>query len=221
MKLSLALTVLGVVLFAVAFSIPPYKDQRLFTQRYMAMGVGQSEEYWKLRDEMLTPRYQLQDYGVTLIAGGLTALFCLRNRRRPLSAPRKRTTLIAIGIAAALASVAGYVFDLLLAFERGEFPHWADSMGIPLMGVPFLLALLLAWTTVHMLFLRERFQPGAALVIALSRRANLWLLFISAVTVAVCAMAMGLGQYYYAIPAGLWLYFYLSLAAGRRAANGT
>ena len=88
MKISVALTFVGAALFAFAFTMPPYKDEKAFMERYMQMGAGQSKDYWKLRDEMLTPRYQLQDYGVTLAAGGLTALFFLRKRRVGLSAPR-------------------------------------------------------------------------------------------------------------------------------------
>ena len=221
MKFARTLVLLGCVLFVGAFTMPPYKDQSLFMERYMAMGVGQSEAYWKLRDEMLTPRYQLQDYGITLASIGIAGLFFLRKRPGTVSAPRRRSTLIGIAIVAAFAAVSGYVFDLSLAFTWGEFPHWADSMAIPLMGVPFQLFLLLAWAAIHMLFLLGRYQPSAPLALAYSRDASLWLLFVSAVTVAACAIALALGQYYYAVPAALWVYLYLCLAAGRRAGHDT
>ncbi len=68
MKLATILLLVGVTILAYAMSIAPYKDETLFMQRYMALSAGQSAEYWKLRDEMLTPKFQLQDYGGTLVA---------------------------------------------------------------------------------------------------------------------------------------------------------
>lgn len=68
MKLSAILLLIGVAILGYAYSIAPYKDEALFMERYMALSAGQSNEYWKLRDEMLTPKFQLQDYGGTLVA---------------------------------------------------------------------------------------------------------------------------------------------------------
>lgn len=56
MKIAVALVFVGAALFAFAFTMPPYKDEKAFMERYMQMGAGQSKDYWKLRDEMLTPR---------------------------------------------------------------------------------------------------------------------------------------------------------------------
>lgn len=72
----------------------------------MAMGDGQIEDYWKLREAMLTPRYLLQDYGVLLVGVGLRAVLFLRKRHVPVSAPRRRATLVAIGSVTAFAAVA-------------------------------------------------------------------------------------------------------------------
>ena len=68
MKLSAILLLIGVAIIGYAYSLAPYKDEALFTERYMALSDGQSTEYWKLRDEMLTPKFQVQDYGGTLVA---------------------------------------------------------------------------------------------------------------------------------------------------------
>lgn len=59
----------------------------------MAMDDGQIEDYWKLRDAMLTPRYLLQDYGVMLVGVGLRAVLFLRKRHVPISAPRRAQRL--------------------------------------------------------------------------------------------------------------------------------
>jgi len=187
----------------------------------MSMTAGQSEEYWKLRDEMLTPKFQLEDYGITLAAIALAVFLVTRKGQVRLQSPNSRKALVALAIVLPFLTVGGYIFDLLQAFDRGEFPHWADSMGIPLMGAPIQFIILLVWSLAHLSFLRGGYQPAASLVQAVSLKANWWLLFVSVVTALLALLCVALGQYWYAIPGTLWLYLYLSLGAGRRVANGT
>jgi hypothetical protein len=66
MRLAAILLLVGAALIGYANSLAQYKDEALFTERYMALSDGQSNEYVKLREEMLTPKFQLQDYGGTL-----------------------------------------------------------------------------------------------------------------------------------------------------------
>ena len=106
-----------------------------------------------------------------------------------------------------------------LAFERGEFPHWAGSMSIPLIGAPVLFVLLLVWSLAHLGFLRGTNYSATPLALALSLKANWWLLCLSACTVALVLWDVVAGQYWYAIPGVIWLYFYLSIGAARRTAN--
>ena len=218
MKLSAILLLIGVAIICYAYSIAPYKDETLFMERYMALSDGQSAEYWKLRDEMPTPKFQLQDYGGTLIAIAAGVFIVSRKGWRQLKSPNSRAMLFGVAFIAPFLTVGAYVFDLFQGYARGEFPHWADSMGIPLIGVPVLLAVLLVWSGAQLAFLRGSYQ-SAPLALAMSRRSNWWLLSISAITVALVALCASVGQYWYAIPGVVWLYFYLSLAATGRAAN--
>lgn len=216
MKLAVILLLIGVAILGYASSIAPYKDEALFMERYMALSQGQSTQYSKLRDEMLTPKFQLQDYGGTLIAAGVGVFFFFRRGGRNLKSPKSRATLLGLAFVVPFLTVGAYVFDLFLGLERGEFPPWADSMGIPLMGVPILLVVLLAWSGVHLAFLRGTYQP-TLLSQAASRKANWWLLFVTVLTIVLVALCASFGQYWYAVPGVAWLYFYLSLAAARRA----
>jgi hypothetical protein len=218
MKLSAILLLLGVIIIGYAYSLPPYNDEALFMERYMALSEGQSTEYWKLRDEMLTLKFQLQDYGGTLIAIAAGVFIVSHKGWRQLKSPSSRATLFGIAFVAPLLTVGAYAFDLFQGYARGEFPHWADSMGIPLMGVPVLLVVLLVWAGAQLAFLRSTYQ-SASLALAVSRRSNWWLLSISAITVVLVALCAAVGQYWYAIPGAVWLYYYISLAATRRAAN--
>ena len=217
MKLASVLLLVGVALLGYAFSLAPYKDEALFMKRYMALSDGQSNEYWKLRDEMLTPKYQLQDYGGTLVALSIGVLLVCRRGWRRLKSPKSRAKLFGLAVAAPLLTIGAYVFDLLQGFARGEFPHWADSMAIPLMGVPVLLIVLLVWSSAHLAFLPRTYH-AELLSRALSRQANWWLLLVSAVTTLLVALFAATGQYWYGIPGAVWLYFYISLAASRRSA---
>lgn len=221
MKIAAILLVIGAALWGYALTLSPYKNEQLFMARYMGMSAGQSEEYWKLRDEMLTPKFQLEDYGVTLAALAVALFLVTRKGQVQLCSPNSRKTLVALAIALPFITVGGYVFDLFQAFDRGEFPHWADSMGIPLMGVPIQFIILLVWSLAHLSFLRGAYQPATPLVHAVSLKSNWWLLFISAVTAILVLTSAAAGQYWYAIPGAFWLYLYLSLGAVRRVANGT
>lgn len=216
MKLAVTLLLIGMAILAYAFSIVPYKDEELFMERYMALSVGQGEEYSKLRDEMLTPKYPLQDYGGTLVAMAVVIFVATRKDWRQLKSPNTRARLLGIAFVAPLLTASAFVFDLFQSYARGEFPHWADSMGIPLMGVPVLFVVLLLWSGAHLAFLRGPYR-AAPLVLAMSRKSSWWHLFISAITFALVALCVSLGLYWYAIPGFFWLYFYISLATARRA----
>jgi hypothetical protein len=218
MKLSAILLLVGVAIIGYAYSIAPYKDEALFIERYMALSAGQSNEYWKLREGMLTAKFLLQDYGGTLVALSVGVLLISRQGWQHLKSPKSRITLPGLAVAAPVLTISAYVFDLFQGFARGEFPHWADSMSIPLMGAPALLLVFLAWSGAHLAFLRGTYR-SERLSYALSPQANWWLLTIAAITALLVALSAALGQYWFAIPGVVWLYFYLSLAASRRSTH--
>lgn len=203
--------VIGTLLWTHARTLPIYKDEQLFQERAMSPEVQAAGTYSEIRAAMLTPRFQLEDYGITLAGFAALALFVFRRGTAQLHAPRSRYTLHGLVIMLPTLTVCGYVFDLFQALDRGEFPPWADSIGIPLMGVPIQFFLLLAWSTVHFAFLGKTFRPSASLFVHVSFKSNWWLLSVAAVTALLVMLAAVEGQYWYAIPGIFWLYFYLSL----------
>ena len=219
MKLAAALLILGLALIWYASSMPAYTDEELFMERYMNMSAGQSEEYWKLRDEMLSPKYELQDYGGTLLMAAVVVFLVTRKGWASIKSPASQKTVVALAIGLPFLTVGGVVFDLILAYTRGEFPHWADSMSIPLLGVPVLFILLFVWSSAHLGFLRGGYRPTTPLAVAVSPKANWWLMLISALTVLLALECAVFGDYFYMVPGVVWLYFYLSLGASRRAAK--
>lgn len=123
MKVAAILLVVGAALLSYALTLSPYKNEALFMERYMAMSAGQSEDYWKLRDEMLTPKFQLEDYGMTLVAIVLAVVLIARKGRIQVRSPSSRTTFVGLSILLPFLTVGGYIFDLFHAYDRREFPH--------------------------------------------------------------------------------------------------
>jgi hypothetical protein len=98
------------------------------------------------------------------------------------------------------------------------FPPWGDALLIPLAGMPLLFVLVLIWSAGH-LFL---FWPGRRLLRwpwtgASTMIGRAWLLFLTAISADVVCLAGAQGQYWFAVPAVLWLLFYIALW---RAPNG-
>ena len=217
MKIAIALLILGGLLIGCSAVLEPYKDKAEFEKRYLQLQVPDSSGYRALREEMLTPKFKLQDYGITLLVLALVSWLCLR--AKPIAAAQSVLSFVAIAVAAPCLLVAGYVFDYLQAFHRGEFPYWADSIAIPLMsdGPKFLFWAGLIWSLLHLAMLVGTRRSSAPLRLAPSWRSNPWLLLLLVVTAVLAAYHMVRGEYWYAIPFALWLYFYLSLAAVRRA----
>ncbi len=213
MHLAATFCILGVSLLGYSFTLSPYKDTALFNSKYMEMTSGQSEAFYKLRDEMLTSKYRLEDYGISLLVLALLVFFIHRKKSMKTSALSSRYWLIAFAISLPFITVAGYVYDLFNAQNRGEFPHWADTLAIPLMGVPFILISLLVWVVVHLGFLYGAYPTTANIDRESFTKTNFWLKFVIVVAVLLVISTFALGQYWYGIPSLGWVYFYLSLAA--------
>lgn len=182
---------------------------------FSSVSDGDSTAYYRARSNALTPKYELQDYGITLFSlAGVTALL---SRKGGIQAPASRAGFVALALTAPLATVAGFVFDLFLAFGRREFPPWADSPGIPLAGVPIMFFVLATWSWGHFTCLagiKKKTQVRLSLVTL--RGGHAWLLFVACVTALLVVLMAFAGAYWYAVPGTLWLYYYLSIAAVHR-----
>ena len=93
--------------------------------------------------------------------------------------------------------------------ERDEFPVWADSLGIPLMVVPFQFIALLLWSLLFLLFVKE--VKALTISFQIILKVKFIFLFISIITLILFLITLFYGQYWYCIPALFWLYYYLSI----------
>jgi len=221
MKTSSLLLVIGIGILVYSCTLEPYSNYDLFYEQYMALDHSQSSEFYALRDEMVTPKYLLQDIGISLILFFLIAKSLLKLGKGKIVTPSK-PLLIALAFVLPLLTAAGSVFDLFQGLFRGEFPHWADSIAIPLAGVPIIFTILLVWSMSHLLFISVSQTPITkmkivSLHISLKTipKLNRWILFISCVTFILTALSAVYGQYWVSVPGTLWLYYYLSLGTIR------
>jgi hypothetical protein len=184
-----------------------------------------SAQWYAAKAEVETPRHRRLDLGMGLVALGLSvaALFALRGVRSLRDAPRLRSpaTRAAFFASAALAWLSFIPAEWLwLGYTqwRGDYPWWADSIGIPVAGVLFFgligLPVVLAGAAIAL--------RGATLPVPLSTRPVFGPPFlvctglIVAGTLALVVLLSAIGSEPFLVPSAL-LTLYL-LASARAAA---
>ncbi|WIV99233.1 hypothetical protein [Kinneretia aquatilis] len=210
----LSLAMIVAALFMKPFRVAPDASYPMF-----GVPDGDSRAYARAREESLTAKFSLQDYGVTLL---LSTLMFAAFKRRPFTAPKTSLGFVALAVAAPLLTACALVFDLVQAQARWEFPPWGDSLGPALLGAPMLLMAGLAWAFGHFIWLAGvPRRAGVSLSFLAIRRSHPWLLGVVAVTALFVVGAIAEGAYWYALPGAVWLYFFASIAALRLHPNDT
>ncbi len=207
------LLILGSIILGYSFTLNPFKDEKLFLEKYQGLTFGQTEAYFKLYEESLTSKYRIQDIGLTTITFPLFFLLLYKTGRGKISTPRSRQGFILLALALPCLSTLGFVFDINQMCWRHEYPHWADSIGLPLMEVPVWFIISLIWSLLHLFILRRIKIAAVPLKSAFQSNLNPWLAILSGLTLLLTLFNIYLGEYWYAIPLALWLYYYLSLGA--------
>ncbi|XPF95296.1 hypothetical protein ACM9HF_04585 [Colwellia sp. RE-S-Sl-9] len=227
MKAAIFVFLIGVSLLLYSFILEPYSDPELFNQQYMSLDNSQSAEFYALREEMLTPKYLLQDLGITIISFLFILMLLLKLGKGKIKTPNK-PLLILLAFTLPFITAAGSVFDLFQGLFRGEFPHWADSIGIPLSGIPIIFIVLFIWSMLHLLFISIGQTPVTKVKItplpissSLSFKLNPWIIFVSFITIILTCLSTVYGQYWVSVPGVFWLYYYLSIGAIRLEAKCT
>lgn len=201
---------IGTILFSYALTMSPYKNEELFRNRYMSMTAGQSVEYWNLRQEMLTPKYNLEDYGLTLLLLSLVVYFLIRKNNWQFELIIQAKYFLLLAFLLPFTITGGFMFDMVQQVQREEVPHWADSLGIPLMAVPGIFISTLLFSFIHLVYL-IRVPFYSKVLNVLSAIAQLWLWLLVTLFLIFLCLSLVMGAYWYAIPAVLWAYFYYSL----------
>ena len=211
-----------VSLLSISYSLttPAYTNKVEYEEKYIAIDwqkVGSrvaSDRFYELRDEYISNKYKIQDYGFTLLILGTASLIIFR-KEKPTNTPSSKTKIALIGFSAALLTTAGYVGDLFLEFYRGSYPWWADSLGIPLMGAPILAFIFTGWAAINLLAMNGKFKAGTAISFCQIKGTNYFYLILLVVTALITLLCAIEAYFWMVLPGLFWLYFYVSLWAGR------
>ncbi len=217
---SFTLILVSLVCLVASYSLVPYHNEKEYKEQYSAIDWEldgselASDQFYRLRKSHLSLKYPLQDYGLSFFILGISGLVFFKKGKNPES-PRSRVKILLLGISASILSVAAYIGDLSLEYERGAFPWWADSMEIPMIVSPFLLLITLLWAGINSLGMFGSFNTGVPLGFKSSHLINLIYLsqFLCVAFFAIVCLFEGF--FWMILPSTLWMYFFLSLKAGR------
>lgn len=219
-KISITVILLSILSILYSFTMSPYINEEEYQKGYAAINLNEidsrtaSNQFFKLRAQHLSKKYSFQNYGFTFLILGASVLFLFR-KGLSVNAPSPKLKIAFVGFVAALLTVGGYIGDLFLEFYRGAFPVWADSLGIPLTGVPILTSMLLLWAALMSLTLIGKFEAGAQISFKQIRGLNYFYLLLFVISTVIVLLCVVDGFFWLVLPGILWLYFYASLWSGR------
>ena len=202
--IALCLVLGGAGLFFAGLRMPLYRDADEFGRRSAQLGPGKSSEYRELRRRFLTPGIAYQDYGLTLAIAGLSLPWVVGWRDIVRKLPDRKATIFWFGIAAALFTVSTETATLFLDQAREEFPWWADSIIIPLMGMPVVFVALCGWAGAHSLMATDVPSVGAKIIGA-------WVSCLVIFSAAYLGYSIFAGEFWALGHASLWLGFYVAI----------
>lgn len=166
------LAVLGAGLLVIGFSTPRYSDeaaaeralddlgrqwgQHLETSAHLE-SQGYTDRFFDILQRYETPRWTLIDLGYLALTWSLVAGVVLAFRWRPWRRQSRLMPAMGLTAAALLLFWLGLVADPIYVSAREQLPHWADTIGIPIIS-----------STVGMLFVSP--VVAFALLLPLLRR---------------------------------------------------
>lgn len=216
---------IGLVLFAYSFKLDVYTDSDAYYQAYINIDHIQlgsdaaSLMFYENRETYLTNKFTFFDYGLSLLILSLFIGFIAKKGWGEISAPNANWKITLLGLSAAVLTTLSFVGLLYAEVYREDVPSWADSIGLPLSVVPALLVVSIIWAVLNLLGLRGAFIAGAKFNDITLRQINWWYGFLILVTTPLILLCLYEGDFWLLASGLLWLYFYLSILAGRQQAN--
>ena len=142
--------IIGFLLFVYSLTMPYYKDQEVADNLLNNAYSIDKQEYYKIEAEIRTNKTTIMDLGAGIgIASAVIIIFLILTKSSNFSDLKNIKTLnkLAVFISANLAwlfLLPGTFWYFTFRATRGDYPPFADSIGIPLMTqITFLLFLLI------------------------------------------------------------------------------
>jgi len=217
-KFGSIILIIGISLFIKSINLALYNNEEEFYDKYKLLSEqkNRTEKYYELRQEYLSPKVTLQNYGITCIILGLFILLVSYIGIRKIKTPSKKIWIVLVGILAALETNRAIIGDLYLDMDRQVFPHWADSIGIFLITIPFTLLLSLIWVSFNLIGINKKdFNLNVKIFSLKLENFNYWYIIILLITILITIYNIITGYFWQIISGILWSYFYLSLLLGK------
>jgi hypothetical protein len=146
--LALFLLTAGLALLIIGSWMPAYTDpiaaERIRSGLECERGIANPDKnqecdsrlWHRSMDALRTNKWSLVDSGAGLLASGSTAYaFLWWNRQkswRQLSTPKNRWSILVLVALAWLIQIPAYELHFITELTRDYYPHWADSIAIPI-----------------------------------------------------------------------------------------
>ncbi len=215
MKIGFIFIIIGIFLICYSLFLQPFKDMEEFDTRCSALESGQSNEYFQIYDEMLTPKYRLQDTGITIILFSCLIMLLIKMGQGRLYVLPNRLLVGILGFLVPFISVAGFVFDLHQGCLRKEFPSWADSIAIPMIGMPFWYVFLFLVSAINFFVFSILEYQSRPIPTVVFTKINPFILLEGAVVLIIVLLTAYFGQYWFALPGAIWIYYFLMLGTNQ------
>lgn len=219
--IGILLLVVGISFLYMSTTYERYTNKEEYQSKYMQLKDGENRtlQFYELRSEYLTPKFELEDYGFTLSLLSIPFVLISIRGIGKMRTLNKKSWISAIGIFAALLTCSGYVCELFFEMGRDSYPYWADSLAIPLGGAPILLIVSLTWVALNLIGLNGDFKTGVLIFPLKFDNLNYWYLTILILTTVVLALEIIAGNFWQILSGFLWIYFYLNILTGLRQAR--
>ncbi len=216
--IGIVILTIGIGLLAYSMTFEPFtNNEEFYKKMYSLRNVeNNSEKFHELRDSYLTPKYSLENYGLTYIILGLYTLILIPKNWRNFKTPKNKALIIIVGVLAVLLTIVAYVGDLFIEMTRYRYPPWADSLGIPLMVTPGLLLIFSGWFAVNLIGLKNPFRTSVSITEFDLKSTNYWYFTLIVLTIISTLTVIYDGDFWLTAAGTMWIYFYLTLMLGRQ-----
>ena len=207
---------LGLAIFLCALSMQGFKPG--FLEQVEGHSAN-SPIYASIRQAYLTPKFALQDYGISLM---LVACVMLGMKSLDLRPPSSKKWLAFFTVLPPLTSVLATMYGYHLSGLRFDHPP-GDEIAAMLRDFHFDLAsfgVLFGWPVLYAsIVLRKGYAP-VSWVRGWQQNGRWWLMLPVIASGLLLAMALALGRYWEIMANLFWIYFYLSVAVGAKGRAG-
>jgi hypothetical protein len=167
-KIALLILLIGTGLFTYSLLIPFYHNQVKADLLLLEANQMSMDEYYKKNDELRTHKIFFMDLGIGMIIGMTTILiFFIKNKVKTVSDLKtlktfcKKWHVFVLLNIAGLLNVVGAAWYYIFRQLRGDYPPFADSIGIPIMAEVYALSLvLIPWNIIAQLLLVKSRLPA-------------------------------------------------------------